>query len=133
MKTILLKFLIASYLLLLGGVYGNVHARSGQCAQELVKCAELSSTHYHQAYISRSASHGLNQSFELEATENEVEEDKLIPAKKLSTGSSFFSAVFFALLLSCLPHLFKRGLDLYKDPTPLQSCRRFVLFEVFRI
>ena len=86
-----------------------------------------------RTFITSSSHSGSDKSFEIEATENEIEEDKLVPVKREFENSSVSKALLWALIVGYFSSYLKRGYVLFGHLSHSPSPRWFILFQVFRI
>lgn len=137
MKKFLLIFI--SIFSLFVGAEGKAHVHThlsrhglGVLTQEGVSnvgsFADVSKT-----YIVNSSSTGVDKSFEIKATEDEIEEDKLIPANKNFVSAGMASAIFWVLIVGYFSSYLKKGFTLREHLTYSPSPRRTILLQVFRL
>lgn len=129
MKNLLL--IVFSIFALLTGAQGKEYSKSSVTSHSA--SAELSQAHHHQTFIVNPVSSSNNWNFEVEATEDEIEEHKLIPAKKYGSAVNFASALIWVLILGYFSSYLKKGFALKEHLNHSPSIRRFVLLEVFRL
>lgn len=130
MKNLLL--IVFSIFALLTGAQGKEYYRSSAASHSA--SAELSQAlHHQQTFIVNPVSSSNDWNFEVEATEDEIEEHKLIPAKKYGTAVNFASALIWVLILGYFSSYLKKGFALKEHLNHSPSIRRFVLLEVFRL
>lgn len=86
-----------------------------------------------QTSIERPSSHGNGGPINLEATETEVEEDELVPSRKLLRKASVYSALCLAFLLGYFGHLLRNNFSQHGYFFSLTPNKRFILFRVLRL
>lgn len=130
MKNLLL--VVFSIFALLTGAQGKEYSKSSAASHST--SAELSQAlHHQQTFIVNPVSSSNDWNFEVEATENEVEEHKLIPTNKYEADIHFASALIWVLILGYFSSYLRKGFALKEHLNHSPSIRRFVLLEVFRL
>ena len=127
-----LFFVVASIFALLTGAQGNKYdINSNHDADNVSELTE--SLSLEKTFIVNPVSSSNDWNFEVEATENEVEEHKLIPTNKYEADIHFASALIWVLILGYFSSYLRKGFALKEHLNHSPSIRRFVLLEVFRL
>ncbi|WP_345160448.1 hypothetical protein [Pontibacter saemangeumensis] len=135
-----LKYLLFLCVLLLS-VHSQIYAQSSQefsriSLAKVSNGSELASYGAIQAdqplkvrYFSPSS----GDSFKLEATDIEEEEDEFVSIQKFLESNNYLAASLYALILAFFFRYIKRSLLFCKQISYNSSLRRYLIFQVFRI
>lgn len=140
MKNFAFKYILPVLFILFSG-YGQLYANSSQdnISSLTMNSERMICFHFEKHQMTPDFFLKLNQSPEensilkLRATDNEVEEEEVISAKKTIVVNNYFSSFYNILSASDFTSYIKKRVSFHTLLYHFSSCKIFVVYQVFRL